>query len=110
GGPRPSAPAPAVNAAPQVTVETVSLSRLSEPIRVTGTLRTDEMVTLSTKATGLVKQVTVKEGDHVRRGQLLVVVDDSDIRAQQDRAVAAVRAAEAQVGEAEAQVRAAQAR
>jgi RND family efflux transporter MFP subunit len=103
-------PEVSVSSAPQVSVEHASAGVLNQPIRVTGTLRTDETVTLSTKATGLVNRVYVKEGDRVRRGQLLVEVDDSDIRAQRDRAVAAVAAAQAAVREAEAGARSAEAR
>ncbi|HTE20650.1 MAG TPA: biotin/lipoyl-binding protein, partial [Armatimonadota bacterium] len=94
----------------EVGVERIVPRSLSEPIRVTGTLRTDETVVLSTKATGLVRAVYAKEGDRVRRGQLLVEIDDTDLRAQRDRALAAVRAAEAQIREAEAAVRVASAR
>src|SRR5690349_3333533 len=100
----PAAEAPAASTAAEVRVEPVAVGVLDQPVRVTGTLRTDETVTLSTKATGLVKSVSVKEGDRVARGQLLVVIDDSDIRAQRDRAVAAVQAAEAAVVEKRAQV------
>ncbi|MFN3652256.1 MAG: efflux RND transporter periplasmic adaptor subunit [Armatimonadota bacterium] len=101
----------AAAAAPvEVTVEPVAASTLTEPLRVTGTLKTDETVTLSTKATGMVEHVYVKEGDRVKRGQLLVVIDDSDIRAQRDRAVAAVSAGQAQLATAQAQVRTAQAK
>jgi RND family efflux transporter MFP subunit len=114
GGSAPAAqPAQETVAAPaatEVSVQTVVSEVLDQPVRVTGTLRTDENVVLSTKATGLVKQVMVKEGDRVRRGQLLVVVDDRDLRAQRDRAVAAVRAAQSAMNEEQAKVRAAQAR
>lgn len=104
-----TAPAPAVDA-PEVTVETVRKGSHRTPIRVTGVLRTDEMVTLSTKATGVVKAVLVREGDRVRRGQLLMVVDDRDLRAQRDRAVAGVRAGESQIKEMEAALRSAEGR
>ena len=104
GKPAPTAENPAASTAVEVTVEPVAMGVLDQPVRVTGTLRTDETVTLSTKATGLVKSVSVKEGDRVTRGQLLVVIDDSDIRAQRDRAVAAVQAAEAVIVEKRAQV------
>jgi HlyD family secretion protein len=43
----------------------------------------------------LVKRVLVKEGDHVRAGQLLVQLDDAEARAAAARAQAQVRAAEA---------------
>lgn len=94
--------------AAEVGVELVTSGTLSEPIRVTGTLRTDEMVTISTKATGLVKRVHVKEGDRVTLNQLLVELDDSELRAQLARAEATVAAAEAQIGETEAAVRVAE--
>jgi multidrug efflux pump subunit AcrA (membrane-fusion protein) len=96
----PSRPADTAPAAPEVRVEMVSAASLDQPIRVTGTLRTDETVTVSTKATGQVKLVSVREGDRVRRGQLLVVLDDSDIRAQRDRAVAALRSSQAKLAQA----------
>lgn len=42
-----------------------------------------------------VKRLAVKEGDHVRRGQILVQLDDADARSQAARALAQLRAAEA---------------
>jgi HlyD family secretion protein len=42
-----------------------------------------------------VKQLLVKEGDHVRKGQLLLQLDDADIRTQAARARAQVKTAQA---------------
>jgi HlyD family secretion protein len=42
-----------------------------------------------------VKRLLVKEGDHVRKGQLLLELDDDDIRAQAARAQAQIKAAQA---------------
>ena len=42
-----------------------------------------------------VKQLLVKEGDHVRKGQLLLQLDDADIRSQAARAQAQVKTAQA---------------
>ena len=42
-----------------------------------------------------VKRLLVKEGDHVRKGQLLLQLDDADIRTQAARARAQVKAAQA---------------
>ncbi len=42
-----------------------------------------------------VKALLVKEGDHVRKGQLLLELDDDDIRTQAARAQAQVKAAQA---------------
>ncbi|MBI3912558.1 MAG: efflux RND transporter periplasmic adaptor subunit [Armatimonadetes bacterium] len=84
----------------EVTVETVSCETMNQPIRVTGTLKSNEVVAISTKATGLVKRVHVNEGDRVRRGQLLVEIDDGELTAQRDRTLAAVHAAEARLAQA----------
>ncbi|HEY6369243.1 MAG TPA: efflux RND transporter periplasmic adaptor subunit [Candidatus Sulfotelmatobacter sp.] len=42
-----------------------------------------------------VKRLFVKEGDHVRKGELLLQLDDADTRAQAARALAQVKAAQA---------------
>ncbi len=42
-----------------------------------------------------VKRLLVKEGDHVRKGQLLLQLDDADLRSQAARAQAQMKAAEA---------------
>jgi HlyD family secretion protein len=42
-----------------------------------------------------VKRVLVKEGDHVRKGQLLLELDDADIRSQAARAQAQMKTAQA---------------
>jgi HlyD family secretion protein len=43
----------------------------------------------------IVKRLLVKEGDHVRKGQLLLQLDDADIRTQAARAQAQVKTAQA---------------
>ena len=42
-----------------------------------------------------VKHLLVKEGDHVRKGQLLLQLDDADLRSQAARAQAQIKAAQA---------------
>ena len=46
-----------------------------------------------------VKRLLVKEGDHVRKGQLLLQLDDADIRSQAARAQAQIKAAQAEQSE-----------
>ena len=46
-----------------------------------------------------VKRLLVKEGDHVRQGQLLVQLDDADLRSQAARAQAQIKAAQADQSE-----------
>ena len=43
----------------------------------------------------IVKHLLVKEGDHVRKGQLLLQLDDADLRSQAARAQAQIKAAQA---------------
>jgi HlyD family secretion protein len=46
-----------------------------------------------------VKKLLVKEGDHVRKGQLLVRLDDAEARSQAARALAQIRTSEAGISE-----------
>jgi len=46
-----------------------------------------------------VKRLLVKEGDHVRKGQLLLELDDADIRSQAAKAQAQIKAAQADQSE-----------
>ena len=46
-----------------------------------------------------VKRLLVKEGDHVHKGQLLLQLDDADIRSQAARAQALIKAAQAEQSE-----------
>jgi len=46
-----------------------------------------------------VKRVLVKEGDHVRKGQLLLQLDDADIRSQAAKAQSQIKAAQADQSE-----------
>ncbi len=58
-----------------------------------GTVRSANTAVLAAQLAGTVREVRVKAGDHVRRGQLLAVLDDRGARAQ-------VQGAEAGVNEA----------
>lgn len=107
----PAAPAAVVTPhLPEVQTMVVSTSPLQQAIRVTGTLKSNEVVKVSTKSVGLVRRVAVEEGDRVRPGQLLVQLDDTELQAQRARALASVRAAEANVRSAQANLRSAQAK
>jgi RND family efflux transporter MFP subunit len=64
--------------------------------RSTGTLHAHESATLSAQVMGRVQQVLVREGDQVRAGQTLVILDDATLRSSSDQADAAIKAAEQQ--------------
>ena len=65
-------------------------------LKATGTLRAHQTATLSAQVMGRVEQVLVREGDAVRAGQTLVVLDDSTTKSALEQANAAVTAQEKQ--------------
>ena len=63
-------------------------------LRATGTVHARETAMVSAQVMGRIQQVTVREGDSVRSGQTLVVLDDAALRAQVEQAQAGVKAAQ----------------
>jgi RND family efflux transporter MFP subunit len=87
-----------------VTTAGVVTANLESVLQVTGNVVPDHKAALASKIPGKVIAVTVAEGDPVARGQVVVRLDDSDIRAQVAQAQAAVQAAEASRGMAQARL------
>ena len=85
-------------AAESVRARVATSRQQTAPVTVlaTGTLRARETAVLSAQVMGRVQQVLVREGDTVRAGQTLVVLDDATLRASAEQAEAAVKAAENQ--------------
>jgi RND family efflux transporter MFP subunit len=71
-----------------IPVEVVPLRKiaLNQPITTSGQFFTDDEATLSFKTGGVVARVLVKEGDPIRKGQLLAVLDLTEIQAQVNQA------------------------
>jgi RND family efflux transporter MFP subunit len=67
--------------------------QVAATLRATGTLRARESSTLSAQVMGRVQSVLVREGDRVRAGQTLVVLDDATLKGSAEQAEAAVQAA-----------------
>jgi RND family efflux transporter MFP subunit len=65
-------------------------------VRATGTLHARQTAIISAQVVGRIQQVLVREGDSVRAGQTLAVLDDATLKASVDQAQAAVKAAENQ--------------
>ena len=65
-------------------------------VQATGTLHARETATLSAQVMGRVQQVLVREGDSVRAGQTLVILDDATLKSASEQAEAAAKAAENQ--------------
>jgi len=72
-------------------------------VRATGTLHARESATISAQVVGRIQQVLVHEGDSVRAGQTLAVLDDDTLRSSVDQAQAAVKAMQSQQAAAQTQ-------
>jgi membrane fusion protein (multidrug efflux system) len=75
-------------AAPALPVETVVVrpQSLVERLSTTGTVRANEEVELVSEISGKVADVLFREGSRVAAGELLVKIDDTQLRAERDRA------------------------
>jgi membrane fusion protein, multidrug efflux system len=89
GGPRSNAPA-------FVTLAPVRAERISQKLEALGNARANESVDVSSKASNIVTAVRFRDGERVKRGQVLVQLDDAQVRAD-------VAAAEAALTESESQ-------
>jgi HlyD family secretion protein len=67
-------------------------------------------INASFKVGGRIESILVKEGDHVKRGQLLATLENGDLQAKAAQAQAAVTAAESGVAQAQATVSGAEAK
>lgn len=72
-----------------VSLIEVQHQNLPDAFEAVGTMRAAQTSTLASQMMGIVVEVRAQEGDHVQRGQVLAVVDDSQPRAALDRASAA---------------------
>lgn len=62
-------------------------------VLATGTIRPTREVKISPKQSGLLKQLLVKQGDFVKKGQTIAIMDDSNIRPEVEAAKAAYNVA-----------------
>jgi len=83
--------------------ETVLISVQTVPRRVvaTGTIQADKTIMVSTRMMGWVRRIHVVEGQSVSKGDLLVNIDDSDLKAKKAQAEAGIVEAEAVLANAE---------
>jgi HlyD family secretion protein len=109
---RPAVPMPSATVqatAQTVTVAPVESAQVGETLEATGTVVAYDLLPVLPQANGLqIKQVLVKEGDAVEKGQTMAVLDDSVLREQIAEALAGVQSANSTVEQAEAQVQQAQ--
>jgi RND family efflux transporter MFP subunit len=96
GGPQ---PAPATVSG--VTVETIHLQNWPNEYDAVGTIRSATSSVLGAQISGTVREMRVKPGDRVHRGEVLAVLDDRTPRAQLASADAGVAASKAGLEEVE---------
>jgi HlyD family secretion protein len=89
-------------AAPQYTTQTVSRGALTVTVTANGTLQPTTQVAIGSELSGTVSRVHVDVNDRVKKGQVLVELDDARLRDQATGSRAALAAAEAQLTQARA--------
>ena len=75
---------------------TTALTKKTEQFvshQFSGKVKADDKTVLSTKIIGQIEQVLVKEGEKVKKGQLLVKIQSNDLMAKQSTAKSGVKAA-----------------
>jgi membrane fusion protein (multidrug efflux system) len=93
----PSKSQPSVLEERQVEVLEILPKSISYTLTAVGSLKTPENVTISPKKAGIIDKILVKEGDAVKKGQVLVQLDDVDARLQVERAEARLKEVAASV-------------
>jgi RND family efflux transporter MFP subunit len=92
-----------------VRVVTASAQAVPDEIEAPGSVKSAATAEIAAQAMGTVQAVLVREGDPVRRGQLLVQIDDRELAARSSAAQSAIEEASAAREEAARAVAAAQA-
>ncbi len=77
-----------------VTTLVLAGERLEETVAVTGTLRAEEAIDVQTEISGKIVEIAFDEGAEVKRGDLLLRLDDAEARAELNRAQARITKAE----------------
>lgn len=77
----------------RLRVVPATMAGVPDVLEAVGTVRAFQTSQLASQATGTITQVRVREGDRVRRGEVLALIDQSEPSAALDRAVATEAAA-----------------
>jgi len=94
--------AAAPEVARDVAVAQVQRATVPDYVEAVGTVRAEQSSQLSAQIVATVASISVHEGQRVRRGEVLAVLDDAQQRAGLERATAAVTAAQQDIGASEA--------
>ena len=88
-----------------LTTDSVHAIVEMETTEVVGTLRAERRTAVSSKIMATIAEIAVRAGDKVTKGQVLVRLDDRDLRARLEQAKKAVEAAVAGAEQAEADLK-----
>ena len=88
----------------EVTVEQVGLKTITQTVSATGKIQPEVLVKISSEVSGEVIFLAVKEGDTVRKGQLLARIQPDLVQTQLDQARAGAESSKAQINTVRADV------
>jgi HlyD family secretion protein len=92
------------NAAPTYEVQSVARGNLTLTVTANGTIQPTRSISIGSELSGTVLKVNVDVNDHVRKGQVLVVLDTAKLDAQILRSRASLAAATAKVAQSAATI------
>lgn len=87
----------------KVAVENIEKRTIIETITANGKIQPEKEVKISPDVSGEIVELTVREGDPVQRGQLLLRIRPDTYISQRDRSLAAISSARARLAQSEAQ-------
>ncbi|HBC79799.1 MAG TPA: efflux RND transporter periplasmic adaptor subunit, partial [Bacteroidales bacterium] len=87
----------------KVAVENAEIRTIVETITANGKIQPEKEVKITPDVSGEIVELTIKEGDHVEKGQLLLRIKPDIYISQKDRSMAAISSARARLAQAEAQ-------
>jgi HlyD family secretion protein len=87
----------------KVAVENAEKRVIVETITANGKIQPEKEVKISPDVSGEIVELTIKEGYHVEKGQLLLRIKPDTYISQKDRSLAAISSARARLAQSEAQ-------
>jgi len=87
----------------KVAVENAEKREIIETITANGKIQPEKEVKISPDVSGEIVTLTIKEGDQVEKGQLLLRIKPDTYISQRDRSMAAISSARARLAQSEAQ-------
>jgi len=85
----------------QAVVAPVKRDKLEESLRLVGSLKAAEQVELVSEIDSQIEEIKFKEGEAVKKGQVLIVLDDAKLKASLDDATARLDLAKAEMARGE---------